>query len=170
MLCCNRKAVTPTVTLHDSTSTNIKVIKEVNEVQLPPDSAWLKALLKCDSLGNVYLAQIENLQGERVTQDLTLNSNTLKVKATDTGRKTEKREKTDSVAIVYREKPVKVPYPVYTNVLTRWQIFWIMIGKIAAVVLLAFEAYKRFKGKLNVVSKLFKKLLTYIKQCQKKEV
>lgn len=170
MLGCNRKAVTPTVTLHDSTSTKVKVHKEVKENQLPPDSAWLKAFLKCDSLGNVYLAQIESLQGERVTQDLTLSNNTINVKATDTGRKTERLEKTDSVAIVYREKPVKVPYPVYTNVLTQWQIFQIWLGRIAAVALLAFGAYKRFKGKLNVVSKLFQKLLTYIKQWQKKEV
>lgn len=170
MLGCNRKAATPTVALHDSSNTSVKVIKEIKEVQLPPDSAWLMAFLKCDSLGNVYLTQLESLQGERVSQNLTLTNNTINVKATDTGRKTEKREKTDSIAVVYREKPVKVPYPVYNNVLTQWQIFQIWLGRIAAVALLAFGAYKRFKGKLNIVSKLFQKLLTYIKQCQKKEV
>lgn len=152
---CNRKVVTPTVTLHDSTSTNVKVVKEIKEVQLPPDSAWLKALLMCDSIGNVYLTQIESLQGERVIQNLNLDNNTLNVKATDTGRKTEKLEKTDSVATVYREKPVNVPYPVYTNKLTQWQIFQMWLGRIAAVALLVFFIYKWLKGKLSIISKLF---------------
>lgn len=36
-------------------------------VIIAPDSALLDALFECDSLGNVYLARISSLQGQRVS-------------------------------------------------------------------------------------------------------
>ena len=38
-------------------------------ITIPPDSAWLYALLECDSTGNVLLKQLEQVQGERIKID-----------------------------------------------------------------------------------------------------
>lgn len=44
-----------------------------------PDSAYIEALLECDSLGHVYIAKIEQLQsGKRIKPEVIIKNNYLK--------------------------------------------------------------------------------------------
>lgn len=154
---CNKKVAT-VVTLTDSTSIATNNITIDKEVQLAPDSALVAALLRCDSLGNVYLAEINTLNGERVKQQLTLKDNNLTVTATDAAKERIIYLRYDS--IVYQRKEVPVPYPVveYTNELTQWQIFQIWLGRILLAAVLFYAIKIKFKGSLNSVINLIKKV------------
>lgn len=64
------------------------------------DTATMAALVACDSLGNVYLKTIEQLQGTMVTQQLALEADTVRVVSTALG--------STRTVIRYRDSIIKV--------------------------------------------------------------
>lgn len=150
---CSPKVGIP-VALHDSV--RIETVERIVEVPQPIDSSLVQAYLKCDSLGNIYISQIAQLQGERVKQELKLSNGLITVKATDSN-KTFSHEKT-AARIEYKEKAVPVPYEV--NKLTTWQAFQIWIGRLVLIALALWSIYRLvIKKYLTPIQTLFKKFL-----------
>lgn len=122
----------PPVTSSTVQTVTREIVRD-NTLFLPADSAWLKALLACDSLGNVYLQRLEGYQaGERLPPpQLHLSNNLLTASAT-----------ADSAAVFLRWKELHVlrdsvrvevlpPVHITTNVLSSWQSFQLWAGRIA---------------------------------------
>ena len=153
---CNKRIVPNTIPVKDSTFIQVSNTSLREDIPGAPDSAFIRAFLQCDSLGNIYLKTIAQLQGEVVSQSLQFDGKTLEVEAKSNTRIIKEVITRDS--IVDREVEVPVPYPVetVTNRLTSWQGFQIWLGRIllitGAVYLLA-----RFAGpKISVIKNLFK--------------
>jgi len=159
---CGRKQII-TVPVKDSTDVRVRVIKEVETVQLPPDSAWLNAFFECDSNNQVLLKKVETLQGERVKQDFTYTNGQLTTRATDNAVK--KVESNVKYSIIYErvEVPYPVEVPVEVNKLTQWQIFQMWLGRLAVISIAIWLLITKFKNKL-------KPILKFISLWQKKEV
>jgi hypothetical protein len=113
-------------------STAIMVVKEIEikEIALPADSAVFEALFKCDSLGQAYLAELTNLQGERVKQSASINGGKITVRANDNATKRVERYARDSTFAQIKEVPVYIEVPVTTNILTRLQKAQVYLGRI----------------------------------------
>lgn len=99
------------------------VVEKLVEVQLPPDSATIRALLECDENGKVVLKWLDIANSKNAEAQLTIDSlGNLLAKM-----KTQK----DTVYLPSKEvtvtKEVKVPYPVEKE-LTRWQQFRMDFG------------------------------------------
>ena len=99
------------------------VVEKLVEVQLPPDSATIRALLECDENGKVVLNWLDIANSKNAEAQLTIDSlGNLLAKM-----KTQK----DTVYLPSKEvtvtKEVKVPYPVEKE-LTRWQQFRMDFG------------------------------------------
>lgn len=115
------------------------------------DSGYLKAWIECVNSKPV-ISQIETSNGNNIQQSATIKDNYIVVKS-----------KIDSFAVFtkYREKEVyqklKTSQTVVkvTNVLTRWQGFWIITGKICfsilVVGLVLWVVWKIFSAKLTAV-------------------
>ena len=117
---------------------------------IPPDSAWLMALLECDSTGNVLLKQITDLQlGHRIKPGITLTNNKLTVNC-----------KVDSMAVYLswkerhiktsRDSKVSKTYVVQWNYLTNSQVFQMYCGRAFLALLGCAALYMlyRFRKKL----------------------
>ena len=106
----------------ESTADSI-VIEKLVEVQLPPDSATIRALLECDENGKVVLSWLDIANSKNAQAQLTIDSlgNLLAKMKTqpDTIYKPSKE--------VIVTKEVKVPYPVDKE-LTRWQQMKLELG------------------------------------------
>lgn len=106
------------------------VVEKLVEVQLPPDSATIRALLECDENGKVVLSWLDIANSKNAQAQLAIDSlgNLLAKMKTqpDTIYKPSKE--------VTVTKEVKVPYPVEKE-LTRWQQFRLDIGGWAIVIL-----------------------------------
>ena len=101
-------------------------IPKLIPVQIPPDSAWLRAYLACDSNNQVIMQAFEEQKSSGANSSLKLNNGILDFHAVfvhDTLYLPGK----DSLIYV----PVDVPGPV-TNELTWWQELWIKLGKLLA--------------------------------------
>lgn len=158
-LSCGRRTAM-LVTTHDSTRVQTSHTEVDRETPLAPDSAQVTARLNCDSLGNVYLAALSALQGERVKQELMLSNNTFTVTATDRAKERIVYITRDS--LVYRDKEIPVPYPVEVEVnrLTLWQKALMWFGAACALAISSYGAYLLVvKGKLSIVLKLVKSLI-----------
>lgn len=99
------------------------VVEKLVEVQLPPDSATIRALLECDENGKVVLRWLDIANSKNAKAQLTIDS---------LGNLLAKMKKQpDTVYIPSKEvtvtKEVKVPYPVEKE-LTRWQKLKIELG------------------------------------------
>lgn len=126
------------------------VIREIvrdSLIPIPPDSSWLKALLECDSAGNVLLRQITELQaGQRVKPSITLTGNILKVDC-----------KVDSAAVYFSWKERHITKAtdslvfktttVPVNFVTDWQSFQIYLGRIFMAVMAGAALFLIFKYK-----------------------
>lgn len=104
-------------------STDSVVVEKLVEVQLPPDSATIRALLECDENGKVVLAWLDIVNSKNAQAQLTIDSlGNLLAKM---------RTKPDTVYLPSKEvtvtKEVQVPYPVEKE-LTRWQQFRLDFG------------------------------------------
>lgn len=123
------------------------VVEKLVEVQLPPDSATIRALLDCDENGKVVLSWLDIANSKNAQAQLTIDSlgNLLAKMKTqpDTIYKPSKK--------VIVTKEVKVPYPVEKE-LTRWQqmkqelggwAFGIIIT--AALIIVGWIVYKSWK-------------------------
>lgn len=99
------------------------VVEKLVEVQLPPDSSTIRALLECDENGRVVLSWLDIANSRNAQAQLTIDSlGNLLAKM---------RTQPDTVYLPSKEvtviKKVKVPYPVEKE-LTRWQQFKLDIG------------------------------------------
>ncbi len=116
----------------ESTADSI-VVEKLVEVQLPPDSATIRALLECDENGRVVLSWLDIANSRNAQAQLTIDSlgNLLAKMKTqpDTIYKPSKE--------VIVTKEVKVPYPVEKE-LTRWQQMKLELGGWAFGIIIAF--------------------------------
>jgi len=115
------RVITITNTIHDTV------------VKTKPDSAMIKAFLRCDSLGNVYVCNIESLQtSNKVKPTIEIRDNTITLKC-----------KVDSQAVYIRWKETHVSDvtqktlpPVYIEkALSWWQTTEIWAGRIFLILL-----------------------------------
>lgn len=99
------------------------VVEKLVEVQLPPDSATIRALLECDENGKVVLNWLDIANSKNVQAQLTIDSLGNLLAKTKT--------QPDTVYLPAKEvvvsKKEKVPYPVEKE-LTRWQQFRLDVG------------------------------------------
>lgn len=99
------------------------VVEKLVEVQLPPDSATIRALLECDENGRIVLTWLDIANSRNAQAQLTIDSlgNLL--------AKMKKQQNT--VYLPSKEvtvtKEVKEPYPVEKE-LTRWQKLCVNVG------------------------------------------
>lgn len=103
--------------------TDSVVVEKLVEVQLPPDSSTIRALLECDENGRVVLAWLDIANSRNAQAQLTIDSlGNLLAKM---------KTQQDTVYLPSKEitvtKEVKVPYPVEKE-LTKWQKFRIDFG------------------------------------------
>lgn len=116
----------------ESTADSV-VIEKLVEVQLPPDSSTIRALLECDENGRVVLSWLDIANSRNAKAQLTIDSlGNLLAKM---------RTKPDTVFLPSKEvtvtKEVKVPYPVEKD-LTRWQQMKLELGGWAFGIIIAF--------------------------------
>lgn len=130
----------------ESTADSI-VVEKLVEVQLPPDSATIRALLECDESGKVVLSWLDIANSRNAQAQLTIDSlgNLLAKMKTqpDTIYKPSKE--------VTVTKEVKVPYPVEKE-LSRWQQMKLELGGwafgiiiTAALIIIGWLLYKSRK-------------------------
>lgn len=68
----------PVIYEHVVTKDSVVYVVRDTTIIAPADSSHIKALLECDSLGNVLIKQIENMQGRlNARQNLTIQDNVL---------------------------------------------------------------------------------------------
>lgn len=122
------------------------VVEKLVEVQLPPDSATIRALLECDEKGKVVLNWLDIANSKNAQAQLTIDSlGNLLAKM---------RTQPDTVYLPSKEitvtKEVKVPYPVEKE-LTKWQKFRIDFGgwAIGIVIITTFVVVWRMVYKLK---------------------
>lgn len=116
----------------ESTADSI-VVEKLVEVQLPPDSATIRALLECDENGKVVLSWLDIANSKNAQAQLTIDSlgNLLaKMKTHPDTIYKPSREVTVT-------KEVRVPYPVEKE-LTRWQQMKLELGGWAFGIIIAF--------------------------------
>lgn len=130
----------------ESTADSI-VVEKLVEVQLPPDSSTIRALLECDENGRVVLSWLDIANSKNAQAQLTIDSlGNLLAKM---------RKKPDTVHLPSKEvtvtKEVKVPYPVEKE-LTRWQQMKLELGGwafgiiiTAALIIIGWIVYKSRK-------------------------
>lgn len=99
------------------------VVEKLVEVQLPPDSATIRALLECDENGKVVLSWLDIVNSKNAQAQLVIDSlGNLLAKM---------KTQPDTVYLPSKEvtvnKEVKVPYPVEKE-LTNWQKFRMDFG------------------------------------------
>lgn len=104
-------------------STDSVVVEKLVEVQLPPDSVTIRALLECDENGKVVLNWLDIANSKNAQAQLTIDSlGNLLAKM---------RTQPDTVYLPSKEvtvtKEVKVPYPVEKE-LTTWQQVKLELG------------------------------------------
>ena len=116
----------------ESTADSI-VVEKLVEVQLPPDSATIRALLECDENGKVVLSWLDIANSKNAQAQLAIDSlGNLLAKM---------RTQQDTIYLPSKEvtvtKEVKVPYPVEKE-LTRWQQIKLELGGWAFGIIIAF--------------------------------
>ncbi|WP_234984007.1 hypothetical protein [Bacteroides togonis] len=123
------------------------VVEKLVEVQLPPDSATIRALLECDENGKVVLSWLDIANSKNAQAQLAIDSlGNLLAKM---------RTKPDTIYKPSKEvtvtKEVKVPYPVEKE-LTRWQQMKLELGGwafgiiiTAALIIIGWIVYKSRK-------------------------
>lgn len=116
----------------ESTADSI-VVEKLVEIQLPPDSATIRALLECDENGRVVLSWLDIANSRNAQAQLTIDSlGNLLAKM---------RTQQDTIYLPSKEvtvtKEVKVPYPVEKE-LTRWQQMKLELGGWAFGIIIAF--------------------------------
>ena len=107
------------------------IVEKLVEVQLPPDSATIRALLECDENGRVVLRWLDIANSKNAQAQMTIDSlGNLLAKM---------RTQPDTVYLPSKEvvvsKKEKVPYPVEKE-LTCWQQFRLDVGGWSIAILL----------------------------------
>jgi hypothetical protein len=68
------------IPVEKTTETKIEIVEVVRDttIYIPPDQATIKALLECDSAGQILIKQIETLQGKRNAKaNIRIENNTI---------------------------------------------------------------------------------------------
>lgn len=136
-----------------STVEKVITIKEIvrdTVVYTTPDEGTVTALLRCDSLGNVYIKQIIDLKAVGTSQppNIRIRDNIIRVVVPVDSQAVymtlkDRYETTD-------QKTTVIPTPERINYLTGWQWFQIWWGRILTILLLVFIAwliYEAYKWK-----------------------
>lgn len=118
VICSCRTKYVPVESKADSV-----IVEKLVEVQLPPDSATIRALLECDKNGKVILSWLDIANSKNAQSMLTIDSlGNLLAKM---------KTQPDTVYLPSKEvtvtNEVKVPYPIEKE-LTRWQKIRLNIG------------------------------------------
>jgi len=150
---CNKKF--PPVVTNDSISgkkdsinnSHTESIKD-SIVFIAPDSSWLKASISCDSLGNVYIKNIVQLQSENGKLLLQLKDNELFISnITQPKEITVHSKSTNDVNsnTALNSNTVTKTITVKVNELTWFQKLWIWLGYVMGIEILLFIVYIIFK-------------------------
>lgn len=128
----------------------VVVEREVRDtiVTVAPDSASIKALLECDSVGNVLIKELEEVQGKNVSLQAQLK-NTNKGTALVIDCKQDSLEKViaiqeEQIKELNSNKQVETIEVKYIPAFYKWSA-WVCWGMIALILIrIAFWVYKRF--------------------------
>lgn len=99
------------------------VVEKLTKIQIPPDSATIRALLECDEKGKIVVNRLNIATSKNAQAQLTIDSlgNLM----------ANMRTLSDTVYLPSKEvtltKKVKVPYPIEKE-LTKWQKFCVNVG------------------------------------------
>lgn len=122
------------------------VVEKLTEIQIPPDSATIRALLECDEKGKIVLNRLNIATSKNTQAQLTIDSlGNLIAKM---------KTQSDTVYLPSKEvtitKEVKVVYPIEKE-LTKWQKFRIKFGNwsIAGVIIMIFVVVVKLVYKLS---------------------
>lgn len=113
------------------TDTDSVVVERLVEVEIPPDSATIRALLECNEHGRVVLRWLDIANSKNAKAQLTIDSlGNLLAKM---------KTQPDTVYLPSKEvvvsKKEKVPYPIEKE-LTKWQQIRLEIGGLAIIILI----------------------------------
>ena len=147
---CNR-LFPPTITVHDSIHTEYCETLRDTTIQIPADSAWLRAWLKCDSAGNVIIDQSWSGTGNAIPSELqfSIKNNVLYVKFMKENYELRLQLK-DKLIKYYRDKQTTIEHT--TNILKPWQkgLLWtaagILLLSILAIILIVNKFFKHAKA------------------------
>lgn len=134
---------------HTLDSTIVQERERDTIVYAPADQSMIRALLECDSLGQVHLNRLLEYQsGERLKPPiLEVKDNVLTAKATiDSMAIYIKLKERDTKS--YRQSTSVQTKIVEVNHLTWWQQLWIKTGKILSVVAVGFILIKTLKNRI----------------------
>ncbi len=120
---CSQKAI-PQIIDDENVVTNHRVV--VRDTITVTDTAAIQALLRCDSLGNVYMAEVNMLQGKLTTLQMNLRDGYLTAKAL--GR-TRENLKLDSYSNTIRKEIIRHYPKLIEKRLTVWQRLYMGTGK-----------------------------------------
>ena len=114
----------PKVTVHDSIHTEYCETVRDTTITLPADSSWLRAWLKCDSAGNVYVDHSSLRQAQGTSVDWILQDNVLYINFQKDAYELRLQLK-DKLIKYYRDKQTTIEHT--TNILNPWQktLLWV---------------------------------------------
>lgn len=119
---CSRRTIP--VASETTTVRTERIIDTVTNVV--QDSSLLQALLECDSLGRIRIANLRTENSRLLQQNLWLQDNLLSVQAVGQSEERVREIIRSDTVQVYQEVPV--PYPEYVNKLSGWQKALLWIG------------------------------------------
>lgn len=125
---CSQKA-TPQFVDDEKVVTSHRVV--VKDTITVTDTAAIQALLRCDSLGNVYMAEVNMLQGKLTTLQMNLKGGYLTARAL--GRSQEKL-KLNSYSNTVRKETIRYYPKLVEKRLTSWQKLCMGTGRLALLV------------------------------------
>jgi len=133
---CKTPIQTSSVKTNDSTYVE-KLVHDTTRI--PADSSWFYAWLKCDSLGNVFIASLSDHKTEGIKTDVTFNNGKLIYK-------TEKASKEIVTTAINKETKVKkqdketITITLIKMSLFQRIFFWIgLIGSVAGLIYLGIK-------------------------------
>lgn len=140
---CSKKIIQPAVIEKTIVKDSIIELVRDSVITLPADSSYIKALLECDSLGQVHIKELLSYKAGEKQQPpvITVEKNVLTALS-----------RADSMSIYmqlkdrYREvttdKVIHEKEIVEVNKLTKFQQFWMMLGRMAGLFCLMFIAFR----------------------------
>ena len=140
---CKTPVQTSSVKTNDSTYVE-KLVHDTTRI--PADSSWFYAWLKCDSLGNVFIASLSDHKTEGIKTDVNFNNGKLIYK-------TEKASKEIVTTVINKETKVKkqdketITITLIKMSLFQKIFFWIgLIGSVAGLIYLGIK----IKGRILI--------------------
>lgn len=123
LACC--RAVKPTIAEQTKETITREKTVTITDTVFMKDSASIMAELNCDSIGNIYIARLEQLQGDYLKLKLDYANKQLNVHANSYSQRRNYEVKNDNVAhkenVIIREKIIEKEKPL--SFLMRFQIY-----------------------------------------------